>query len=202
MKMTIALSILAVGVSADGIAYPAAARHALEAQVTGTPAMTADPAAVDASCVEPVVSLGKARPTMAPALQSWAMVHPQTASECDWSMPNSLTADQSSYNAELYNWYTSHSGEITSIRDQCKTLYPDLASEIDDVLKCATVLQSEVTNTATKGNGDVMTITGTATAVAATGTTSQGATVKPVVEVGTLVCAAFFAAYMFTWYFA
>ncbi|KAM0246088.1 hypothetical protein ACHAQJ_010340 [Trichoderma viride] len=69
-------------------------------------------------CATEVLSLVANLPTPPPALASQLVEHPQTDA-CKIVVPSSLSADFSSYTAEVLSWYSSNEAEISSLASDC-----------------------------------------------------------------------------------
>lgn len=180
MKISIVVSFLAIGVSAESMARPVhrVDHRALEAQITGTPDMIkVDPNAAEASCLQPLVSLFSAAPTLPQALSSYESANSPT-DVCHYTVPDSLTAEAHSYHTAFSEWYHSHSSELSSAIGQCTGLDPSLISLFNRVTStsaCPTAVQTPVTSTTTVNMGESVVSTVTASAAAVTPTTMTSA---------------------------
>ncbi|KAL7800318.1 hypothetical protein V8C37DRAFT_364856 [Trichoderma ceciliae] len=72
-------------------------------------------------CASEALSIVKSMPTPPPQLVSDLAEHPQT-DPCHFSIPQSLSAEYSSYEVEISSWFSGHKAELTSLASDCSIL--------------------------------------------------------------------------------
>ncbi|KAH7191867.1 uncharacterized protein B0J16DRAFT_331875 [Fusarium flagelliforme] len=132
MQSIVIASLLATAVSANVnfMANPIMKRAALEPRQTGLPSL----GDITPECQSAVLDLAQGIPTPAPEIVSDLLENPQT-DPCDFSTPASLSAEYSSYSADIISWYGENSGDIMSAIKEC----PELAQFASMVPICTAV---------------------------------------------------------------
>jgi hypothetical protein len=129
MQSIVIASLLATAVSANVnfMANPIMKRAALEPRQTGLPSL----GDITPECQSAVLDLAQGVPTPAPEIVSDLLENPQT-DPCDFSTPASLSAEYSSYSADIISWYGKNSEDIASAIKEC----PELAQFASMVPMC------------------------------------------------------------------
>lgn len=119
MQSIVIASLLATAVSANVnfMANPIMKRGALEPRQTGLPSL----GDITPECQSAVLDLAQGIPTPAPEIVSDLLENPQT-DPCSFSTPASLSAEYSSYSADIMSWYGENSGDIMSAIKECPEL--------------------------------------------------------------------------------
>ena len=139
MQSIVIASLLATAVSANVnfMANPIMKRAALEPRQTGLPSL----GDITPECQSAVLDLAQGVPTPAPEIVSDLLENPQT-DPCDFSTPASLSAEYSSYSADIISWYGKNQEDIMSAVKEC----PELAQFASMVPMC-TATATEVAST-------------------------------------------------------
>jgi hypothetical protein len=85
------------------------------------PRATPSSAADASQCASDALSIVSSMPTPPPALVSDLTEHPQT-DPCHFSLPQSISAEYSSYSVEVLSWLSGHKDELTSLAAECSVL--------------------------------------------------------------------------------
>jgi len=164
MQSIVIASLLATAVSANVnfMANPIMKRGALEPRQTGLPSL----GDITPECQSAVLDLAQGIPTPAPEIVSDLLENPQT-DPCSFSTPASLSAEYSSYSADIISWYGENSGDIMSAIKEC----PELAQFASMVPICtATATEAASTKIASLSSA-----AGSATAVVPPVVSTHGA---------------------------
>lgn len=150
MQSVVIASLLATAVSANVnfMANPIMKRAAIEPRQTGLPSL----GDITPECQSAVLDLAQGVPTPAPEIVSDLLENPQT-DPCDFSTPASLSAEYSSYSADIISWYAKNSEDIMSAVKEC----PELAQFASMVPMCTATATEDKPSSLTSATGSAAT---------------------------------------------